>query len=199
MPFDFIEESARVKQSCAALSITPTNRQLIVSIEAQEIVLLENGKSIKVFAVSTSKNPPSCVADSYGTPTGLHAIADKIGAGAPEGMVFKGRVATGQLFNEVSKEDAARNLITSRILRLRGLESGKNSGTDCDSYERYVYIHGTNHEDRIGQPASAGCVQLRNSEVIELFDQVETGDLVWITSQCGVSACRTPENGRCSH
>jgi hypothetical protein len=180
MPFDLIEESARVKQSCEALSITPTNRCLFVSIKDQTMVLLENGKLVKEYRVSTSKNPPSCVADSYGTPTGLHAIADKIGAEAPEGMVFKGRVATGELFSEVSSEDAARSLITSRILRMQGLEPGRNCGDGCDTYERYVYIHGTNKEELIGQPASAGCVQLRNREMIELFDQVESGDLVWI-------------------
>lgn len=163
-----------------ALSITPTNRQLIVSIEAQQMAVLENGKVVQEYAVSTSKNPPSCMADSYGSPSGLHAIADKIGAEAPEGMVFKGRVATGQHFSEVSAEDAARSLITSRILRLRGLEPGKNSGDGCDTYDRYVYIHGTNHEELIGQPASAGCVQLRNREMIELFDRVDEGDLVWI-------------------
>jgi hypothetical protein len=180
MPFDFIKESARVKQSCEDLSITPTNRCLLVSISEQTMVVLENGKPVKEYTVSTSKNPPSCVADSFGTPSGLHAIADKIGADAPEGMVFKGRVATGELFNEVSKEDAARSLITSRILRIRGLEPGKNSGAGCDTYDRYVYIHGTNKEELIGRPASAGCVQLRNREMIELFDLVESGDLVWI-------------------
>tara|TARA_B100001971_G_scaffold215165_1_gene258631 strand:- start:326 stop:763 length:438 start_codon:yes stop_codon:yes gene_type:complete len=144
------------------------------------MVVLENSKLVKEYTVSTSKNPPSCVADSFGTPSGLHTIADKIGADAPEGMVFKGRVATGELYTEVSGEDAARSLITSRILRMRGLEPGKNSGPGCDTYDRYVYIHGTNKEELIGQPASAGCVQLRNREMIELFERVEAGDLVWI-------------------
>ena len=144
------------------------------------MALLENGKLVREFAVSTSKNPPSCLADSYGTPTGLHAIADPIGADAPEAMVFKGRVPTGQLYGEAPPEDAKRNLITSRILRLRGLEPGKNCGAGCDSYDRYIYIHGTNHEERIGQPFSGGCVEMLNREVIELFEQVDEGDLVWI-------------------
>ncbi len=146
------------------------------------MALIENGKVVREFIVSTSKNPPSCLADSYGTPTGLHAIADPIGADAPEGMVFKGRVATGQLYGEVTPEDAKRNLITSRILRLRGLEPGRNCGAGCDSYDRYIYIHGTNHEERIGHPFSGGCVEMLNREVIELFDQIETDDLVWIRS-----------------
>lgn len=144
------------------------------------MALIENDKVVGIFTISTSKNPPSCLADSYGTPKGLHAIADRIGEGEAEGMVFKGRVATGQLYGEVGPEDAARNLVTSRILRLRGLEAGKNSGAGCDSYARYIYIHGTNHEDRIGQPFSGGCVEMLNREVITLFDRIKEGDLVWI-------------------
>ncbi|CAA6678628.1 Unannotated [Lentimonas sp. CC4] len=95
-------------------------------------------------------------------------------------MVFKGRVPTGQKSSEYSEEEQARNLITTRIIRLRGLETGKNSGQGCDSYDRYVYIHGTNHEDRIGEPFSGGCVEMLNAEVIELFNAVHEGDLVWV-------------------
>ncbi len=95
-------------------------------------------------------------------------------------MVFKGRVATGQHFSEYSPEAQQRNLITSRIIRLRGLQPELNSGDDCDSYERYIYIHGTNHEERIGEPFSGGCVEMRNAEMIELFDATAEGDLVWI-------------------
>ena len=96
------------------------------------------------------------------------------------GTVFKARVPTGQVYGQVSAEDAERNLITSRILRLRGLEAGKNSGEGRDSYDRYIYIHGSNHEDRIGQPFSGGCVEMFNTDVIELFELVNIGDLIWI-------------------
>jgi len=163
------------------LSITPTVRRLIVSIGDQQMALVENEAILKVYTVSTSLKPPSCTADSYGTPTGLHAIADKIGDGQPEGMVFKGRVPTKH-FSEYSGEEAERNLITSRILRLHGLEPGHNSGPGCNSYERYIYIHGTNHEDCIGRPFSGGCIELRNAEVIELFENVTSGDLVGLTT-----------------
>ena len=180
MPFDFIKESGRVKQSCEALSITPTRRQVIVSIERQELALLIDGTLQRIFSISTSKNPPSCLADSYGTPLGLHALADKIGDGEPLGMVLKGRMATGQLFSESPEDEQLRNLITTRIIRLRGLETGRNRGEGCDSYARYIYIHGTNHENRIGEPFSGGCIEMLNSEVIELFDAVAKGDLIWI-------------------
>ena len=98
-------------------------------------------------------------------------------------MVFKSRVPTGRHFSEVADIDpdkAENNLITSRILWLRGLEPGVNRGGDVDTYERYVYIHGTNHEERLGQPFSGGCVEMNNLEIIALFDEVRVGDLVWI-------------------
>lgn len=158
----------------------PTDRCLLVSIAEQAMALILGEEIAEHFPISTSKNTPSCQAESFGTPTGLHCIGDKIGAGAPRGMVFKGRVPTGRLFSEVSPETARNNLITSRILRLRGLEPGKNSGPGCDSFARYIYIHGTNHESRIGQPFSGGCVEMTNLDVIRLFERVETGDLVWI-------------------
>jgi lipoprotein-anchoring transpeptidase ErfK/SrfK len=93
-------------------------------------------------------------------------------------MVFKSRVPTGRHFSEA--EEVEGNLVTSRILWLRGLEPGVNHGGDVDTYSRYVYIHGTQREDRIGEPMSSGCVLMRNRDIIELFEEVRAGDLVWI-------------------
>lgn len=123
--------------------------------------------------------------DSLGTPRGLHEVAEKIGAGQPPGIVFKARVATGRHFREFSPEEQERNLITSRILWLRGLEAGVNLGSNAqgevvDTYQRYVYLHGTNHEDRLGTPFSGGCVELGNLAILELFEEVRTRDMVWI-------------------
>ena len=139
----------------------------------------------KSSVISTSLRPPSNVKDSLGTPRGLHEIAEKVGAGAPPGIVFKGRVSTGKHFAEFDAAAQATNLITTRLLWLRGLEPGVNAGSNArgevvDTHARYVYIHGTNHEDRLGKPTSAGCVEMNNLEIIALFDQVRTGDLVWI-------------------
>lgn len=113
-----------------------------------------------------------------GTPRGLHEIAERIGAGQPPGMVFKSRIPLGIHYSEAPLEDP--NLITSRILWLRGLEQGVNRGGEVDTYDRYVYIHGTNHEDRIGEPLSSGCVLMRNLDIIELYEEVRTGDQVLI-------------------
>lgn len=144
-----------------------------------------DGQLVKSYVISTSLRPPSNVKNSLGTPRGLHEIAERVGAGAPPGIVFKARANTGRHFSELDGEEQEKNLITTRILWLRGLEPGVNSGQNTagesvDTYDRYVYIHGTNHEKRIGSPASSGCVQMRNLDIIELYDEVRVGDLVWI-------------------
>lgn len=162
------------------LDIKQTPRLLVVSIPNQRLECLAEGQLTRTYTVSTSKNPPSCVENSFGTPTGLHRVAQKIGENAPLGTVFRGRVDIGKRYWELSEKEQERNLITTRILWLEGLEPGHNQGPGHDTHQRYVYFHGTNHEDKIGNPASAGCVQLRNEEMIELFDWAQEGDLVLI-------------------
>ncbi len=169
-----------VNETCVRLGIKPADRILVVRIETQTLQFHRDGALVKSYVISTSKRPPSNVKDSLGTPRGLHVIAEKIGAGQPPGMVFKARVPTGKHFSELPDADRHPNLITSRILWLRGLEPGVNAGANVDTYGRYVYIHGTNHEDRLGTPQSAGCVLMANREIVELYEEVRVGDLVWI-------------------
>jgi lipoprotein-anchoring transpeptidase ErfK/SrfK len=164
-----------------ALGIKPANRVLLVRIGGSTLQFRRQGVVVKSYPISTSRRPPSNVANSLGTPRGFHEIAERIGAGQPAGMVFKSRVPTGRHFSEFPDEEALTgNLITSRILWLRGLEPGVNQGAGVDTHQRYIYIHGTQHEDRIGEALSAGCVLMRNADIIELYDQVRVGDLVWI-------------------
>lgn len=155
---------------------------MVVRIGTATMQFYRRGVLVKSYTISTSKLPPSNVKDSMGTPRGLHEIAERIGAGQPPGMVFKSRVPTGRHFSEVigNDDDRQHNLITSRILWLRGLEPGVNRGGNVDTYDRYVYIHGTNHEHRIGEPLSAGCVLMRNLEIVELYEEIRVGDLVLI-------------------
>jgi len=172
----------RVNEACARLGIKPRERVLVVSIGSATLRFYRGGTLVRAYPVSTSRRPPSNVKNSLGTPRGLHEIAERIGAGQPPGMVFKARVPTGHHFAELltSEDGKNDNLITSRILWLRGLEPGVNRGGDVDTYERYVYIHGTNHGDRIGEPLSSGCVLMRDLDIIALHEEVRAGDHVWI-------------------
>ena len=169
-----------VNETCDRLGIKPADRVLVVRIETQTMQLYRSGQLVRSFVISTSKHAPSNVKDSLGTPRGLHTIAERIGAGQPPGIVFKARVSTGKHFSELPDADQHPNLITSRILWLRGLEPAVNAGGNVDTDERYIYIHGTNHEDRLGTPQSAGCVLMGNRELVELYEEVRVGDLVWI-------------------
>lgn len=167
-------------EKCGALGIKPANRILVVRIGAQTLQFYRDGALVRAHPVSTSKRSPSNVKGSLGTPPGLHAIAEKIGHGQPPGMVFNARVPTGRHFHELSEAENQDNLITTRILWLRGLEPGLNQGGEVDSHDRYIYIHGTNREDRIGTPLSAGCILMHNRDVLELFEETRVGDMVWI-------------------
>ena len=130
------------------------------------------------YRVSTAKNGLGNRLDSFKTPFGIHRIRQKIGGGEPSGMIFKSREATGQIADNLDNQDE--DEITSRILWLDGLEEGINLNGPYDTYSRYIYIHGTSDEKRIGEPVSAGCIRMTNADVIELFDEVLVNDLVII-------------------
>jgi hypothetical protein len=170
----------RVTEACAQRSRQTTEHCLCVKIGEQKLYHFERGAPVREYVVSTSREPPSCVENSLGTPTGLHMVADKIGVGAPAGMVFKSRVAQGWTWPEAPAGEAKVNLITTRIMRLRGLEPGHNAGPGRDSYDRYIYIHGTSQPGKLGTPNSHGCVLLSDAEVAELFEAVPEGSLVWV-------------------
>jgi len=170
-----------LNKAVSELGFKPADRVLAVRIGAGTLQFYLRRELVKSYIVSTSRRPPSNLKNSLATPRGWHDIAERIGGGQPAGMVFESRISTGRHFSEWPGSESETNLITSRILWLRGLEPGFNRGGEVDTYERMVYIHGTNREDRLGEPLSAGCILMRNLDVIELFEQVRVGDLVWIT------------------
>ena len=171
----------QIMKAADRLGIKPTDRILVVRIDSQTLQLFYRNSLTRSFVVSTSSRPPSNIAHSLGTPRGLHEIAERIGGGQPTGMVFKARVPTGRHYSEYAIDELTTDdLITSRILWLRGLEPDINAGRNVDTYKRYIYIHGTRHEDKLGTPASAGCIRMANQDVIALYDEVRTGDWVWI-------------------
>lgn len=158
------------------------NNKIIVDISKQELDLYcnyGNGKQeVKTYPVSTSKYGIGSEAGSNKTPLGLHKIKNKIGDGAAQNTIFRARRNTGRkaIINKPNSGD----LVTTRIMWLTGLEPGKNSGRGIDSYKRYIYIHGTAEEEKIGEVASHGCIRMFNKDVIDLFDRVDEGTKVEI-------------------
>ena len=157
------------------------NELIFVSIEKQKLYHIKNNKIINTFIISSSKYGTGSKENSNKTPLGLHKIEEKHGENTPIngkmiGRVFYGEIA--KIFND--KTQSKTDDITSRILWLSGLEKGKNKGEQIDSYKRYIYIHGTSEEGRLGSPASHGCIRMKNKDVIDLYKTVEVGTLVLI-------------------
>jgi lipoprotein-anchoring transpeptidase ErfK/SrfK len=142
-----------------------------ISIREQTLALRQAGKLIRSYPISSSRFGLGTEHGSKKTPLGRFQIAQKIGHQQPAGTIFRSRVPLGPDDPRPATED----WITSRILWLDGLDPHNTNTKD-----RYIYIHGTKHEDRIGQPDSHGCIRMRNADVIELFDLVQEGTPVRI-------------------
>jgi lipoprotein-anchoring transpeptidase ErfK/SrfK len=171
----------QVRQTPLACDDVPVARPLIfIDSQKQRLwQLAPNDAASRCYPVSTSRHGLGTQKDSYQTPQGIHRITHKIGDGEPLGCVFKSRIASAEICLQQT-DGTQQDVITSRILRLEGLQPGINRGGDVDSFERYIYIHGTADEAHIGQPASIGCIRMKNADVIDLFERVEPGDLVVI-------------------
>src|SRR5882757_3904859 len=163
--------------SCVA---PDTRHRMVVSIPEQRLALLDNGALIATYPISTSRFAIGDLPGSRGTPLGELEIAKKIGDSAPSGMVFKDRRPTGEI---LAPDAPGRDPIVTRILWLRGLE-----GQNANAFSRDIYIHGTPEERRIGTAASYGCIRMRSSDIIQLYDIVGTGAAVTIVDMPLISA-----------
>ncbi len=160
---------------------------IIVSIAEQRLYLSKNNSLVKSYIISSAEAGTGNLSGSYQTPLGLHRISDKFGENAKLASIFTARTNTLSIAKILKSPDDRSNKdnITSRILWLDGLEQGINrgkdeSGNNVDSHSRYIYIHGTDEEGRLGKAASHGCIRMANQEIIELFDLVTVGCLVVI-------------------
>src|SRR5438046_1599912 len=147
------------------------NRYVRVLLTAQKLQLWDSGQVMREYPISTSMHGAGELKGSHQTPRGRHEIAEKIGHGEGANAVFVGRKVTREVCSaDLLQSQPDRDWILSRILWLRGLEEGRNKGGLVDTEARHIYIHGTPYEDRIGQPASNGCIRMRNRDIMELFD-----------------------------
>ena len=164
------------RKAIARLGFTP-DRWLLVDVVGQRVALMSKDAAAQTWPASTAVAGLDARQDSGGTPPGLHRIHQRIGQGAHPDTIFSSRRPTGEFWNGQPDE---RDLILARILTLEGCEEGVNRGSGVDSLARYIYLHGTNHEDRLGEPVSHGCIRLGNADVVDVCDRVREGDPVVI-------------------
>ncbi len=149
---------------------------IVILIDKQRLRHRDAAGRWREWPVSTAANGPGNRRGSFCTPLGRHRVHALIGAGMPEGVIFRARVPVGMHTGEATDED----LILTRIIWLEGCETGVNKRGAADTRRRYIYIHGTPDEAAIGRPASHGCIRMRNADIIELFKRVRKGERVYI-------------------
>ena len=135
-----------------------------VSVRKQQLILRLGRKRFGPYSISTSRFGLGTETGSMKTPTGRFRIAEKIGDGMPIGTVFKGRRRV-KATKKLMRDD---DVIMTRILWLDGVDS-----ENANTHERFIYIHGTNHEECLGKPASHGCIRMKSSDLLELYEMVE--------------------------
>jgi lipoprotein-anchoring transpeptidase ErfK/SrfK len=161
-----------LSQTLRALSAAT---EIVISVPDQQLAVIDRGKLISKYAISTSKFGLGDGNGTYRTPLGTLFVSAKFGDHLPAGAVIKNRVPTGEVVNVNAP---GRDAIVSRVIWLRGMEQQNYSARD-----RCIYIHGTPEERRIGTPASFGCIRMRSRDVIALYDLAHIGMHVIVTQQ----------------
>lgn len=158
-----------------------SSKEIQISISKQELYLLDSGQIIKTYKISSSKYGEGSDVNSFKTPLGKHEVKKLIGHNESKGMRFIGRIPS-KIHPIYSSEEVyvSDDVVQSRIIWLSGMEQGINKGPGVDSYNRYIYIHGTPEEWLLGKKASKGCIRMANNDVIELFALLKGGESVLI-------------------
>ena len=145
-----------------------------ILIARQRLETIVAGKVTHSYLVSTALNGPGELFGSEKTPRGRHCIRAKIGSKEPLGRVFVGRRSTGEIYSEeLGQAYPKRDWILTRILWLSGTEPGRNRLGRVDTMRRFIYIHGCPDSVQLGKPGSKGCIRMRNSDLLELFETVK--------------------------
>lgn len=179
VPYPLSEQMLKVLKSLGWGRRVRWKQGIWVCVESQRLLVIKGDWVIKSYVCSTAKRGIGNLMNSNRTPDGWHKIRAKIGAGCPTGAVFRSRIWSGDVWKRgyITNED----LVLSRILRLSGLEGRINRDGKIDTWERMIYIHGTNAEEKLGRPLSKGCIRLSNRDVVELFDLVPVGCRILIS------------------
>jgi lipoprotein-anchoring transpeptidase ErfK/SrfK len=157
-------------------------KSIRISIPDQTLELNVDGKSLRRYRVSTSKNGAGEKYGSFCTPRGRHIVRAKVGAGVPVNTVFVKRRPTGEIYDaELGSRFPGRDWMLTRLLWLSGCEPGFNRLGEVDTMRRYIYIHGSPDSAVMGKPGSIGCIRMHNHDLLELFDLVGPGTPVEIS------------------
>lgn len=159
--------SGLLLSSCGSSPKKDRENKMLISVKDQTMLLTKNGKPVKAYKISTSKFGLGNTRNSRKTPLGKMEIAKKIGGGSKSGTVFKSRRKTGEILKPNTR---GRDPIVTRIMWLKG-----NEYRNRDTFRRYIYIHGTPAEYKIGTPASYGCIRMKSRDVIDLYRRVGVG------------------------
>lgn len=151
-----------------------------VSVDEQKLRIVRGEQVLLEVLCATSRRGVGSKMDSLKTPLGWHSVGQMFGRDAVWGQVFRSRQPTDEIWKPGG--DTVEDLVLTRVIALTGEEPGRNKGGNVDSFERNIYIHGTNDEASVGTPSSHGCIRLRNDDVIAAFDLVAEGAMVLITS-----------------
>ena len=159
---------------------TISGTEIEISISEQKLYLIENDSIVEEYVISTSAFGEGSEEGSFKTPLGKHSVKKLIGDQVPYGGRLIGRIFNGEIYpiHDEEKIIVKEDVVQSRVIWLEGLELGKNKGAGVDSFQRYIYIHGTPEEWRLGSKASKGCIRMSNLDVINLFSKISLGTAV---------------------
>lgn len=162
-----------------------TDHVLIVLVDRQELIHYAGGEIAGRYAISSSARGLGEVVNSWQTPRGWHRVDERVGDDLTLGALLVARHFTGVVLPESAWQSNAGDddKILTRIMRLRGLEPGKNLGGNVDTWRRMIYLHGTNHEPQLGTPTSHGCIRMGNRDIESLFEATAVG-----TTWCWIGA-----------
>ena len=163
------------------MSYSVAQADVLIDLAEQILILPKHKKS---YVISSGENGIGEQENSGKTPRGWHTVALKFGHSAPKNAVFIAREETGEVYDQaLADKFPQRDWILSRILWLSGLEENFNQGEGCDTFQRYIYIHGTPDTEPMGIAKSHGCIRMRNQDVMELFELINEHALVFISAQ----------------
>jgi len=157
-------------------------KRINIDSSQQRLELIVDGLVVRSYIVSTASNGMGEANGSFQTPRGRHQVCAKIGHLLDPLAVLVARRPTGEIYSsQMAEKERHRDWILGRILWLSGLEKGQNLGGNVDTRKRYIYIHGSPPSASYGEPGSRGCIRMRPTDIVNLFESIEVGAEVYIS------------------